>query len=122
VREDTGNVLVSRTSSENLIAIVAGKVSPFRLQCGPAGNFRAESKVQSDFSKAKFQLTLDPPDEPAMVPIYDARVSTLMRLQKSALVTGDNRNLFQDEGKTASIRLSTKIFDKRVSTKSTIDI
>jgi hypothetical protein len=64
VREDTGNVLVSRTSSENLVAIVTGKVSPFRLQCGPAGNFRAESKVQSDFSKAKFQLTLDPPMNP----------------------------------------------------------
>jgi len=116
-REDTGNVLVSRTSSENLVAIIAGKVSPFRLQCGPAGNFRAESKVQSDFSKAKFQLTLDPPDGTAMAPIYDAGMSTLMQLQKSASSTSDNRNLFQDEGKTPSIRLSTKIFEKRVSIK-----
>ena len=83
-------MLVSRTSSENLVAIVTGKVSPFRLQCGPAGNFRADSKVQGNFSKAKFQFSLDPPDEPAIVPIYDAGLSTLMRLQKSASVTGDN--------------------------------
>lgn len=114
-REDTGHVLVSRTTSENLVAIITGKVSPFRLQCGPAGNFRPESKVQNDFTKAKFQLTLDAPDEAALVPIYETGVSTLNRIQKSATLTSDNRNLFQDEGKTPSIRLATKIFEKRVS-------
>jgi hypothetical protein len=115
-REDTGHVLVSRTTNENLVAIITGKVSPFRLQCGPAGNFQPESKVQNDFSKAKFQLMLDAPDEPALVPLYETGVSTLNRLQKSATLTNDKRNLFQDEGKTPSIRLAAKIFEKRVST------
>ena len=113
-REDTGQVLVSRANSEELVAIIVGKVSPFRLQCGPAGNFRPESKVQNDFSKAKFQLTLERPDEAALMPIYDTGVSTLMRLQKSATSTNDNRNLFQDDGTTPSIRLGTKMFEKRV--------
>jgi hypothetical protein len=77
-REDTRHVLISRTSGENLVVIIAGKVSPFQLQCGPSGNFRAESKVQTYFSKAKFQFTLDAPDETALLPIYEAGVSTLI--------------------------------------------
>lgn len=113
-KQDTGHVLVSQSTGDELVAITIGKVSPYRLLCGPEGNFRAESKVQSDFSKAKFQLTLDLPDEPALVPVYRAGLSTLMRLQKSASATGDNRNLLQDEGDLASIRFAAKIFEKRV--------
>ena len=113
-KQATGQILVSQSTGEELIAITIGKVSPYRLFCGPGGNFRAESKVQSDFSKAKFQLNLDLPDEPALVPVYKAGLSTLMRLQKSASATGDNRNLLQDEGELASIRFAAKIFEKRV--------
>ena len=102
-KQDTGHVLVSQSTGDELVAITIGKVSPFRLQCGPGGNFRAESKVQSDFSKAKFQLTLDMPDEPELVPVYRAGLAALTKLQKSASSTGDNRNLLQDEGDLASI-------------------
>ena len=114
-KEDTGHVLVYQSTGDDLVAIIVGKVSPYRLLCGPDGNFRAESKVQSDFSKAKFQFTLDMPDEPALLPVYKAGLSTLTKLQKSASVTGDNKNLLQDENDVASIRFAARIFEKRVS-------
>ena len=113
-KQDTGHLLVSQSTGEEIVAITVGKVSPFRLQCGPAGNFRSDSKVQNDFSKAKFQLTLDMPEEPALVPVYKAGLTTLTKLQKSASSTNDNRNLLQDEGDLTSIRFAAKLFEKRV--------
>jgi len=76
-KQDTGHILVSQSTGDNLVAITIGKVSTSRLLCGPGGNFRADSKVQNDFSKAKFQLTLDMPDEPALVPVYTVAQKTV---------------------------------------------
>jgi len=111
-KEDTGQILVFQSTGDNLVAITIGKVSPFHLLCSPIGNFWLELKVQSDFSKAKFQLTLDAPDEQVFVPVYRAGISTLIRLQKSTSGTGDKRNLLQGEDDFASICLAAKIFEK----------
>jgi len=113
-KQDTGHVLVFQLTGDELIAITVGKVSTSHLLCGPEGNFRTESKVQNDFSKAKFQLTLDTPDKPALVLIYKAGLSALTKLQKVASTTGDNRNLLQDKNNNASIHFVAKIFEKRV--------
>jgi len=80
-KQDTGHVLVSQSTGKELMAITIRKVSPYHFLCGPGGNFRAKLKVQSDFSNAKFQLTLDLPDEPTLVPAYRAGLSTLMRFR-----------------------------------------
>src|SRR5882762_8460010 len=86
-KQDTGHVLVSQLTGDELMAIPVGKVSTSCLLCGPEGNFRTKSKVQNDFSKARFQLTLDTPDEPVLVPIYKAGLSALTKLQKAITET-----------------------------------
>jgi hypothetical protein len=119
-KDDTGHVLVSKSTDEALIGIVVGKVSPSRLQCGPSGDFRADSKFNTNFHKAKFKLTLDIADEPVLVPIFTVGVSNLSKIQKSASITGENRNLLEGEGDLASIQFGAPIFEKRVSLNNTM--
>jgi len=113
-KEGSGHVLASKSAGEDLVGVIVGKVSPHRLQCSPVGNYQVDSKVQPDFTKAKFQFTLDSPDELALKATFRSAVSSLLRLQNNISTTGSNKNLVEGEGDTASVHFSTKIFNKRV--------
>lgn len=113
-KEDSGHRLVNRKTNEEMVGIIVGKISEYRLLCGPVGNFHLDSKFAKDYSAAKFQLDLGIPDEPALVPIFKSSVATLLKVEKNISTTKDNRYLLTDSGDMTTIQFSSKLFEKRV--------
>lgn len=113
-REGSGHGLVWKKSGESVVCVIVGKVSDHRLQCSPVGNYRLDSKF-GPYSSAKFQLSIGVPEERALSSTYMTSIANLVKLQNSISSTGINRYLLEDEGALASMRCSSKIFEKRVS-------
>ena len=105
---------MNRKTTEEMVGIIVGKISDYRLLCGPTGNFHLDSRFSTDFSAAKFQLDLGIPDEPALVPVFKNSVATLLKVEKNISTTKDNRYLLADSGDMTTIRFSSKLFEKRV--------
>jgi hypothetical protein len=103
VQNMSGHELVYKNSGEILVGVLVAKISEFRLQCGPSGNFRADSNFQRDFKKAKFQFNAGVPDDPILESTFQNTIANLVKLQKTRSVTGVNRNLLDDNTGSVSI-------------------
>jgi len=114
IQNMSGHDLVYKNSGEVLVGILVAKISEFRLQCGPSGNFRTDSSFQREFKKAKFQFNAGVPDDPILEPAFNSAISNLVKLQKTRSVTGVNKNLLDNNANSFSIRFGANIFEKRV--------
>lgn len=113
-KEGSGHGLAWKKSGDSVVCVIVGKVSDYRLQCSPVGNYRLDSQFGS-YSSAKFQLSMGVPEERALGTTYMTCMANLVKLQNAISSTGINRYLLEDEGALASMRCSSKIFEKRVS-------
>lgn len=114
VRNMSGHDLVHKSSGEILIGILVAKISDFRLQCTPSGNFRTDTKFEKEFKKAKFQFSAGIPDEQILESTFNNAVANLIKLQKTHSTTGVNRNLVEDNASSVFVRFGANIFEKRV--------
>lgn len=107
-----GHVLCNKYSREETVCIMVGKVSRARLNTGPAGNYNPQ--FNNPFHKAKYQLTLVMPDEPAFVYDFQASILALEKAQEAIASTEESAYMIIKEGEEKSIRFSAPIFTKRV--------
>ncbi|KAJ8590085.1 hypothetical protein M405DRAFT_707730, partial [Rhizopogon salebrosus TDB-379] len=86
-RDSRGDIVVDKTSKEEFVGVVVGRIDPQKLNCGPEGNhIRADI---SPLAKAKFQFQLGVPFESAFMQDFDKVVKNLESLQGKIAETGD---------------------------------
>ncbi|KAG2741364.1 hypothetical protein P692DRAFT_20668848, partial [Suillus brevipes Sb2] len=74
-----GFEVANQEDQSPFIGILVGRVSPFRLKCGPAGNHI--KKEVSPLAKAKYQFHLTRPADHELGMDFDAGISVLEALQ-----------------------------------------
>ncbi|KAG0693311.1 hypothetical protein DFH29DRAFT_1007405 [Suillus ampliporus] len=82
---DTGIELANESDQTPFIGVIVGRVSPFRLKCGPSGN-HIEGKV-SPLTKSKYQFHITRPADHDLAADYHASIATLEALQKQVART-----------------------------------
>jgi hypothetical protein len=110
----TSAVAVEKSSGEDAVFILVGKVVDSRFRCGPAGNYNERYKADNPLSKAKYQLSVGVPDEPALVSDFNKAFDMLLQLQGTVANTSDRRYLAVLQGKIRNICLSARVFEERV--------
>ena len=112
-RDGAGHVLIEKTSTENVLGSVVGRVLDERLFCGPGGTFY---KVKyGNLDGAKFQLLLGRPDNTPFEKDFDIVVRKLKSLQAKINKSGsDNRHLIIEDIDGLRIWFTRNIFKKRV--------
>lgn len=113
-RERGAHILVTKPAGEEISAVVVGQVSDNRLYLGPAGNF---SSRFGTLASAKFQFSIGVPDDAVFAEDYARSLENLAKLQRSISTTEDARHLIVDDDGEKLIRLTSPLFEKRVSSQ-----
>jgi hypothetical protein len=113
--EDSGHVLVDGNTNSHLVAIVVGRVSENKLNCGPAGNYLGSDAEFANLATAKFQLLLGKPFKTPFETDFDKALNNLTDLQSKVAATQDLRHFIVSDGGNQNLRFGRKIFEKRVS-------
>lgn len=108
----TGLELARKEDQMPFTGIVVGRVSPFRLKCGPAGN-HMNSEV-SPLVKAKYQFHLCRPADHELGVDFDASMATLDAMQKQVGKTGHCKNMLIEDITGTMLRCVKTIFSMRV--------
>jgi hypothetical protein len=108
----TGVELVNETDLSPFTGILVGRVSPFRLKCGPAGN-HFDSNISS-LAKGKYQFHLCRPADHDLAMDYQAAISTMEALQNQVARTNQRKNMIIDDVTGKLVRCTMNIFTKRV--------
>ncbi|SJL01192.1 uncharacterized protein ARMOST_04510 [Armillaria ostoyae] len=106
-----GKVFVETTPSgtaDEAVAIIVGCVSPNKLFVGSKGSWH--EKFGTEFAKTKFQVTLLPPKDTDFIDDFKEALDVLAASQRSAGITGDNKNLFAPDSSSMGIRFSASVF------------
>ena len=109
-----GNILVDKITRDPKIIIAIGKVINYRLRCGPAGTYSADSEFGS-LATSKFQFYLAQPDEEIWQPDFKKHWDILTTIQDSIAHSGSTRrNLLEMNGQNKNIRFAMPMFEIRV--------
>jgi hypothetical protein len=114
-QEGTGVVAVEKSNREEAVFIMVGKVVDSRFRCGPVGNYNMRYKDDTPLQKAKYQLSIGVPDEPALVDDFNKAFALLKQLQTTVAAGSDKRYLLVDKNGIRNVSLSSKVFTERVS-------
>lgn len=101
-----------KETCEDMICIMMGKVSSYKLNTGPIRNYNKQFNVP--FFKAKHQFTLSTPNEPALIHDFQASISALAKAQEAIENSEDCVHMIVQEGAEQAVRFSSNIFTKRV--------
>jgi hypothetical protein len=110
-REGFGQIIVNKTTGEEVVSIVVVRVEDGRINTGPVGNYNTDFK--RPLSAAKFQFIGGRPDEKAFAADYDKSIKVLESVQNIISSTKTSRNLLSMEGKLANIHFSAGIFEPK---------
>jgi len=102
---------VEVVNEEDLLAftgIMVGRVSPFRLKCGPEGN-HINGNV-SPLEKSKYQFHITRPANRELAADYQAALSNLEALQNQVGRTHQHRNMIVDDVTGKMVRCVRNVF------------
>ena len=109
--DKAGHVLVSKSSNENAVVSVIGRVLELRLDCGPTGNF-----VKGRFGglqTAKYHCLLEKPDKTPFANDFDKSLSNFERVQSNIASTANKNNFIIVDGQQKHLRFTRYVFEKR---------
>ena len=112
--EKSGDVMVNKTSNENAVMTVIGRISERRLDCGPTGNF-----VKGKFGgleTAKFHCLLDKPVGTPFADDFDKGVANLEKAQGNIASTRNRNHFILVNGQEKKLRFTRHVFEKRERT------
>jgi hypothetical protein len=106
-----GEALVNKSTSENAIITVVGRVLERRLDCGPTGNFKGR---YGPLKKAKYHLLLEKPCGTPFASDFDKIVAVLSKIQ-GAIASSSNclDHLIVPDAPLKLLRFTRNIFTKR---------
>lgn len=102
----------TRKPAEPAICVIVGEVAEHKLYVSPVGNY---NPTYNTLAASKFQLTLSRPVDLDFGPDFGTAVKNLETLQRATAFGEDCRFLILAEGNQESLRLSTPVFEMRVS-------
>lgn len=112
--EKSGDILVNKTSDENAVVCVIGRVSERRLDCGPTGNF-----VKGKFGgleTAKFHCLLEKPVGTPFAEDFDKSLANLDKVQATIASTRNRNHFILVDGQQKKMRFTRYVFEKRERT------
>jgi hypothetical protein len=92
--------------------IVVGRISAYRLKCGPAGNHIANG--MSPLEKSKYQFYVTRPAQSHLGGDFQAGVTTLETLQNQVATTERRMSMILDDVTGKMIRFVRNVFTLRV--------
>ena len=102
-----------KTTNEDAVLILVGKVLDDRLFCGPSGNW-SPNNTFGGLRTAKYNFTLGLPDEDAFTSDFTSAFKTLGTLQNNIASTPHRLHFLLGEGEQFStLRFATPVFEKR---------
>ncbi|KAG2107119.1 hypothetical protein BD769DRAFT_1393040 [Suillus cothurnatus] len=108
---ESGLELAKEEDQMPFTGIIVGRVSPYRLKCGPAGNH-----MNSDVSplvKAKYQFYLCRPADHELGMDFDTSVTSLKTLQNQVVKSGQCKNMLFEDVTGTMLRCVKSIFSMR---------
>ncbi|KAJ8593096.1 hypothetical protein M405DRAFT_925669 [Rhizopogon salebrosus TDB-379] len=105
-------VVVSCQDQKPFVGIVVGTVLPYKMNCGPAGNYLS-GKCDS-LEKAKYRLYLSCPPQSTLAADYDMALNNLETIQNMAASTRDHKNMISVDATGKLVRAVTNVFERRV--------
>ena len=109
--DKAGHVLVNKSSNENAVVSVIGRVLELRLDCGPTGNF-----IKGRFGglqTAKYHCLLEKPDKTPFANDFDNSLSNFERVQSDIASTANKNNFIVVDGQQKHLRFTKYVFEKR---------
>jgi hypothetical protein len=107
-----GFEVANQEDQSPFIGILVGRVSPFRLKCGPAGNHI--KKEVSPLVKAKYQFHLARPADHELGMDFDAGISVLEALQNQVGSGKEHKNMIVTDVAGKMVHMVKNVFEKRV--------
>jgi len=107
------HMVKEKTTNEDAVLILVGKVLDDRLFCGPSGNW-SPNNTFGGLRTAKYNFTLGLPDEDAFTSDFTSAFKTLGTLQNNIASTPHRLHFLLGEGEQFStLRFATPVFEKR---------
>ncbi|KAG1764966.1 hypothetical protein EV702DRAFT_1051186 [Suillus placidus] len=107
----SGLVLVNESSELLVNFVIVGRVSAYRLKCGPAGNHIVNG--MSPLEKAKYQFHITHPSHSDLATDYQAGITNLETLQGQVATTNRGMNMILDDITEKMIRFVRNVFTLR---------
>jgi hypothetical protein len=111
-QSSNGLIVVSCEDQKPFVGIIVGTVSPYKMNCGPAGNYL--SGKYNSLEKAKYRLYLSRPPQSTLAADYDMALNNLETIQNKAASTRDHKNMISVDATGKLVRAVTNVFEKRV--------
>lgn len=109
----SGLELIDENNELPVKLVTVGRVSAYRLKCGPAGNHIANG--MSPLEKAKYQFHISRPAHHDLAEDYQAGISTLEALQSQVATTKHRGSMIVEDVTGKMIRFIKNVFTLRVS-------
>jgi hypothetical protein len=104
---------VVNSDEEPYVATIVGRISAYRLKCGPAGNHFDSG--MSPLEKAKYQFYISRPANAELGADFIAGINNLEALQNQVGKTGVHKNMIYADVTGKMLRFAHNVFIARVS-------
>ena len=110
--EDSGHVLVDKSTNANTVAIVIGRILDYRFFVTPNGNYSTNDF--GDFSTSKYLFVIGVPDDTPFASDFEKGLEVFNKIQGQVASTPKRLNFIANSGRSKVLRFTRNVFEKRV--------